>query len=91
MRTIDLEVRLPGLGELLELAEEQNVLLRTSDGKTFLLTEVEVGEDDDDFAREVDLTRQNQELRDFLAERSKEPGVYTLDEVRLRLGLSVSE
>jgi len=42
---------------------------------------------EDDFAQEVALTRQNAALREVLAERSKEPGAYTLEQVRQKLGL----
>ena len=47
MKTIDLAGEAPNLQELLRLATEGNLILRTVDGKEFLLAEV------DDFAHEV--------------------------------------
>ena len=44
-------------------------------------------EAEDDFAQEVALTRGNKALRELLAERSREPGRYTLDQVREKFGL----
>ena len=41
----------------------------------------------DDFAEEVALSRGNRALRELLAERSREPGRYTLEQVREKLGL----
>ena len=48
-------------------------------GKEFVPAET------DDFAEEVALVRQNEALMQLLAERSKEPGKYTLSQVRERL------
>lgn len=52
--------------------------------------EIEPDETEDDFANEVALTRQNTALRALLAERSKEPGKYSLEQVREKLGLTPS-
>ena len=54
-------------------------MLRLPDGKVFLLAEVEDDLQQDD---------ENQELMDFLEQRSQEPGTDTLDQVRAKLGLS---
>ena len=53
------------LKEILELASEENIILRTQDGREFVLAEI------DDFDREVELTRQNEEFMQFLDERSR--------------------
>ena len=58
-------------------------------GKLFLIAEMDHGDEaDDDFAEEVALTRGNKALRELLAERSREPGRYTLEQVREKLGLT---
>lgn len=41
----------------------------------------------DDLSDEIALTRKNVALRQLLAERSREAGVYTIDEAREKLGL----
>ncbi len=79
MKAIDLATAAPTLAEVLHLAGEENLILRTPEGREFVLAEI------DDFAEEVALVRQNEALMQFLAERSKEPGKYTLSQVRERL------
>jgi hypothetical protein len=79
MKAIDLSTAAPTLAEVLELAGQENLILRTPEGKEFVLAEI------DDFAAEVALVRQNDALMQLLAERSKEPGKYTLSQVRERL------
>ena len=87
MKTIDLATDQRSIEDIFQLAEHHRLFVRTPDGKVFLVTEVEAEDADDDFADEVALTRQNAALRELLAERSKEPGRYTLDQVRQKLGL----
>ena len=58
-----------------------NIILETSDGRVFILAEV------DDFAAEVALVRQNDELTAFLADRSKETERIPQSQVKLMLGL----
>lgn len=87
MKTIDLATDQTSIEAIFQLAEHQYLFVRTPDGKVFLVTEVEDEEVANDFADEVALTRQNAALRELLTERSKEPGKYTLDEVRQKLGL----
>jgi hypothetical protein len=69
------------LSELLDLAERENVLLKTPEGREFILAEV------DDFEAEVEAVRQNQELMEFLEERSREQKTHSLSEVRKKLSL----
>ena len=71
----------PCLQELLHLAREENLILRTIDGKEFLLAEV------DDFEQEVALVREQQDLMALLEQRSKPNQTYTLDQVREILDL----
>lgn len=88
MKTVDLVATPPTTEALLDLASEDSVIIRMPNGKAFLITEVGETTDDDDFADEVARTRRNQALMALLAERSKEAGNYSLDQVRARLGLN---
>lgn len=76
MRTIDLSATSANLIEILSLAGDETVIVRTPEGREFVISEV------DDFAHEVALTAQNQELMAFLAERSKETKRYSISKVR---------
>lgn len=81
MKTIDVSAASPTLSEVLEFADEGAVMLRMADGREFLVAEV------DDFEHEVSLVGQNEELMQFLAERSKETKRYSLTEARKLLDL----
>jgi hypothetical protein len=85
VKTIDLATATPSLPDLLNIASEENVILRAADGREFVLAEV------DDFEREVDLVRQNQELMELLDRRSRPSKTYTIDEARKLLGIDRSE
>jgi hypothetical protein len=54
------------LPEILQLAGEENVTLTTSDGREFVVAEI------DDFAEEVHLTQHNEALRRLLDSRAQE-------------------
>ena len=90
MKTIDLTTQPATIEDILHLAEGENVVVRTPNGKVFAISEVGEPDDEEDFAQEVALTRQNKALRALLSERSQEPGKHTLDQVRQKLGLSTS-
>jgi hypothetical protein len=77
MTTIDLATEQATVDDILSRAEQESVMLRTASGKVFVVTELEPSDAEDDFATEVALTRQNEALRAMLAERSKEPGIYS--------------
>lgn len=81
MKTIDLTIELPSLEEILELASDQNIILKTTDGREFILAEV------DDFDEEIELVRQHRELMEFLGQRSRKTKTFTLSQVREKLGL----
>ena len=81
MKTIDLTTQSPSVEELLHLAADGNLILKTSDGKEFVLAEV------DDFDKEIALVRQNPDLMDLLDQRSNPGQTFTLDQVRAELGL----
>jgi hypothetical protein len=76
MSTVDLATELPSLEEILELAGEENIILRTPEGREFVLAEV------DDFDKEVKLVREHPDLMEFLDQRSQETKTFTLRQVR---------
>ena len=81
MKTIQVSDQAPSLQELLAIAREESVILELSDGEAFLLAEI------DDFEREVERTRQNEDLMRLLDKRSQQSETFTLDEVKEQLGL----
>lgn len=82
MKTIDLAAESVTLKKLLQLAGEENVILRTSEGREFLLASI------DDFAEEVARTRANDGLMEMLDKRSQEQPEHTLADVRKILKLN---
>jgi hypothetical protein len=82
LKIVELTTIAPALAELLDLASEDTLILKTSEGREFVLAEV------DDFDTEIALVRQNAELMALLAERSREKKTYTLQQVREQLGLA---
>lgn len=81
MKTIHVSADQSAVLALLEQAGDENVLLQTPEGRAFVLAEV------DDFEREIELVRRNEELMNFLAARSQEKKRFTLQEVREKLNL----
>jgi hypothetical protein len=79
MKAIDLSRASPSLTDVLKLAGEENVLLRTAEGREFVLAEI------DDFADEVARVRGNEALTQLLRERSQDRTTFTLSEARERL------
>jgi hypothetical protein len=65
--------------EILSQADEDTIMIRTPEWREFVLAPV------DNFAQEVALVGQNEELMQFLAQRSKETKRYTLSQVREQL------
>jgi len=76
MKAIDVSPSAPTLREVLDLAGEDNVILRTPDGRQFLLAEI------DDFAYEIAKQVKNGALMQLLAERSKDTTRIPLSQVR---------
>lgn len=81
MKTIELTTIAPYLAELLDLASEEPVILKTPEGRAYVLGEM------DDFDEELALIRNNEELMALLDERLREKTTYTLQQVREQLGL----
>ena len=79
MSVIDLTVSTPSLAEVLALAGENNLVLRTREGREFILAEI------DDFQNEIDRTQRNPALMQLLTERSKETATFSLKDVRDQL------
>lgn len=79
MKTIHLSEIVPTLMEILAQADEATIILKTPEGREFVLAAV------DNFAQEVALVGQNEELMQFLDQRSKETERYTLSQVREQL------
>lgn len=79
MKMIELAQSTLTLIELIELAEEDTLILRKSDGTEFVLSAV------DDFAAEVNSLSQNQEFMEFLAQRSRSTNRVSLEAARSRL------
>jgi hypothetical protein len=79
VKTIHLSEIVPTLMEILAQADEATIILKTPEGREFVLAAV------DNFAQEVALVGQNEELMQFLAQRSKETKRYTLSQVREQL------
>ena len=79
MKTIGLTEGALNPEGVLGMASQENVILRMEDGREFVLAEV------DNFDREVELTRKNQELMNFLDERSNDQGVFTVEQAREQL------
>ena len=82
MKIVELTTIAPALAELLDLASEDTLILKTAEGREFVLAEV------DDLDTEIAQVRQNEELMTLLAERSREKKTYTLQQVREQLGLA---
>jgi hypothetical protein len=79
MKAIDLARTSPSLSEILELAGEDNIILRTAEGRQFVLAEI------DDFADEIERVRRNDSLMQLLRERSREKTRVPLEAALERL------
>ena len=82
MKTVDISPSGPPLAELLAAAAKENVLIRTAQGRHFLLAEV------DDFESEVALLRESEKFMAFLDERSKMRATIPLADLRKELEAS---
>jgi hypothetical protein len=82
MRTITVSPRARGVNALLKRARRENVILRSPEGDEFILAEL------DDFNREIELTRQNRALMEFLEARARQTETVSFEEARARAGLT---
>ena len=81
MKTIKVSKRAKGINSLLKQARRENLIIKSPDGCEFILAEV------DDFNREIELTRQNKKLMEFLDLRARQAKTIPLKEVKVKLGL----
>jgi len=81
MKIINLDQSNLTVVKLIELAEQDNLILRKPDGKEFVLSVV------DDWDAEVEALRQNQEFMEILKSRSGSTKRLSLLEARKRLGI----
>ena len=81
MRSITVSPRARTLTALLKQAEEEDLILRTEDGRQFVLAEI------DYFDREIELTRENDDLMRLLNSRGREKATISMDEAKTRLGV----
>jgi hypothetical protein len=81
MKTLEVGATSPSLHEVLKLADGYNVILRTADGREYVVPEL------DDFDREIALARHNPDLMRLLDERSREGSAVSPSEARRRSGL----
>jgi len=79
MRTLDLRQQRITVDELLRVARTESVRIVAEEGDEFIL---EVA---DAFEREVVELSQSEKFMAFLAERSKEPAVISLDAIERKL------
>jgi hypothetical protein len=82
MKTIYISPRSKTLNALFKQAKRNNLILRTADGFEFILAEI------NDFDREIELTRKNKKLMEFLEKRAKQTKTVSAAEARARLGLT---
>ncbi|MCL4504991.1 MAG: hypothetical protein M1434_09000 [Chloroflexi bacterium] len=82
MKTVTVTARSKAITALLNRAKRENLILRTPDGREYILAEL------DDFNREIELTRQNKQLMDLLDLRAKQTNTLSIDQVKSEFGLS---
>ncbi len=81
MKNIEISQSNLTISDLLELAEQDTIILKKSDGTEFVLSVI------DDFTEEVKALANNQEFMDFLAQRSCSIPKLSLEEARKRLNI----
>jgi hypothetical protein len=79
MKTIDLATAAPTLAEVLALANQEDLVLRTAEGKEFVLAELH------DMDRELALIGQQKDFMDLLRQRWQEQPRHRLQDVRAML------
>jgi hypothetical protein len=80
MRTFDLRENSMSVAELLQAAREESLMILGEDGSKFIL------EAADSFDQEVEKLGRSEKFMAFLADRAKEPGSISLEEIENRLG-----
>lgn len=81
MKTVRVSKRAKAINSLLRQAQRENVIIRSPEGREFILAEL------DDFDREIELTRGNRRLMELLDRRARQTRTVPIEEARARLGL----
>jgi hypothetical protein len=82
MKTVTVSGRSKAIAALLKRAKRENLILRTPDGREFILAEL------NDFNHEIELTSQNKSLMELLDKRARQAGTVSLEQAKSELGLS---
>jgi PHD/YefM family antitoxin component YafN of YafNO toxin-antitoxin module len=85
MKTVNLEKEKLNLEEVINLARKEPILLLTSDGKEFYISEA------DDFEREVEVLRGSRAFQRFLDERSACAPRIPLEEIENEIENELTE
>lgn len=85
MKTINLEKEKLDLKEVIKLAQKESILLLTSDGKEFFISEA------DDFEKEVEMLRGSHAFQRFLDDRSMCKPRISLEEIEKEIEKELSE
>ncbi len=85
MKTINLEEEKLNLKEVINLAQKETVLLLTSDGKEFFISEA------DDYEKEVEMLRSSHAFQKFLDDRSMCKRRIPLEEIEKEIEKELSE
>jgi hypothetical protein len=75
MRVIHLESDYSGFAELLKIAQQEPLLLLTTDGQEYILSQA------DDFEKEVEILRHSEKFQAFLEQRRKSGKRVSLEEM----------
>ena len=84
MKTIPVSKRSRVINVLLKRARRENVILRSADGKEFLLAGL------DDFDREIELARGNKALMRLLDARARQSQALSLGTVKTQLRIGTT-
>ncbi|MGO8748924.1 MAG: hypothetical protein ACLQNE_23415 [Thermoguttaceae bacterium] len=79
MKTIDLAVNALSIDELLDYARQESVVVRSSDGETFVLSAA------DELSTEVELLRRNHQFLTLLDSYKQDQRTVSLDEAERRM------
>jgi len=85
MRTLDLRQQQVSVADLLQFARTETVRILNEEGEEFIL------EATDAFEREAAQLGQSDKFIAFLTERSKEPGVMSLDDLERKISSAEEE
>ena len=79
MKTIDLAVNALSIDELLDHARRESVVVRSSDGETFVLSVA------DELSTEVELLRRNHQFLTLLDSYKQDQRTVSMDEAERRI------